>query len=30
MTNSRSQAGMIGRKVGMMRPYDGAGRSRGS
>ena len=29
MTNSRSQAGMIGRKVGMMRLYDGAGRSRG-
>jgi len=29
MTNSRSQAGLIGRKVGMMRLYDGAGRSRG-
>jgi len=29
MTKSRSQAGLIGRKVGMMRLYDGAGRSRG-
>ena len=29
MTNSRSQAGLIGRKVGMMRLYDGASRARG-
>ena len=29
MTNSRSQAGLIGRKVGMMRLYDGAARARG-
>lgn len=29
MPKTRSQAGMIGRKVGMMRLYDGAGRSRG-
>ena len=29
MTNARSQAGLIGRKVGMMRLYDGASRARG-
>lgn len=29
MPASRSQAGMIGRKLGMMRLYDGAGHSRG-
>lgn len=29
MPKTRSQVGMIGRKVGMMRLYDGAGRSRG-
>ena len=29
MTNSRSQAGLIGRMVGMMRLYDGAARARG-
>jgi large subunit ribosomal protein L3 len=29
MPSSRSQTGMIGRKVGMMRLYDGGGRSRG-